>query len=83
MPLVLASQNVGGPDVSNGSHFGYFLFVHLLPTWLDPSYMAELSICTWATHRATVANVLKILILFLNFHFLNSHALCTLKYIRQ
>ena len=37
VPQVLAYQTLDHSDVyfSNGSHFGYFLFVHLLATWLS------------------------------------------------
>ena len=44
VPLVLECQELGHSDLhfSNCSHFGYFLYASVLPTWfsLEPSYLA-------------------------------------------
>ena len=48
-------KTIGQSDLylSNGSHFGYFLYVPLRPTWvsLEPSYLTQLWIYTGGTHK--------------------------------
>ena len=36
----------------NDSHFAFFLYFSLLPTWfnLELSYLAQICICSWVTH---------------------------------
>ena len=85
MPPVLASQKIGHSDLhfSNGSHFSYFLYVALLPTWLclEPSYLAELCIYSGATHiKAILANILKIMVSFKFSHFALFKFTCTVCY---
>ena len=46
--IAIVGTDICDPHVSNDSHFGYFLFVPLLPTWLSlaPRYQAQLCIYT-------------------------------------
>ena len=77
MPLVYAHELVSEYNLYflNGSHFSSILHVALLTTWfnLEPSYLAQLCICTGAIHTknyAAVDNILKIII-FKDFHILH------------
>ena len=65
----------------NGSRFSKFLYVALLPTWLnlEPSYLAQLCIDTGATHRE---EIMHLSIIFLKLRiFLKNHILHLLAYL--
>ena len=60
-PLIYAHEILSQCDMYflNGSHFSKFLYVALLSTWLnlEPTYLAQLSIDTGATHREEIIHL--------------------------
>ena len=85
IPLGYAHEILGHCDVYflNGSHFGKFLYVALLSTWLnlEPSYLAQLCIYIGATYRGEIMHLSVIFVkfrIFKKFHIL--HFLAHLEY---
>ena len=70
MPPVYAHQifSMYGTFFKYDSHFAFFLYLPLLPTWVEVelSYLAQLYICSGVTHTDRILYLQPI---FLNLHF--------------
>ena len=78
MRLILASQKLSYPYLyfSNGNHFGYFLYVPLLPAWSTFIFGTVMHL-HWATYKRELCNCSQY---SLNYENLKSFTFCTFEF---